>query len=358
MKYIKIITVLLFSISLLSACSSTDDEQANMENYARDDLFGEKGQSRGITNKTMDEALASALEAEQRGDLDKALYYYIQCLEFEPDNSKVLYRIARIHDKQGNHSIAERAYKEALAKEPDILLAYQYLGIIQMQKKQYKQAQGYLQKAIHLDQKRLTDLGGKKEGGYYALDKASPTNSYSVSGIIEDMHHNFELARIYYNLALHQDENSANLLSNLGYSYYLTGDLTLAERYYRRAINVDTKFKRAWTNLGLVYARKGQYNRAIKTFKQVMPEFDAYNDLGYFVMLEGRLDEAEFFFQKAIDMSPSYFKKAYANLEQVQMRKRELWLAEQEAHGMESDEGTKPTEPVKASSEAQQIRSK
>jgi Flp pilus assembly protein TadD len=131
------------------------------------------------------------------------------------------------------------------------------------------------------------------------------------------------------------NENSANVLSNIGYSYYLTGELTAAESYFRKAISADSQFKRAWTNLGLVYVRKGQYSRAVKTFKQVMKEFEAYNDLGYFLMLDGRLEEAEYFFQKAIDMSPSYFEKAYSNLEQVQIKKRELWLIQNEAKGEE-----------------------
>ena len=123
------------------------------------------------------------------------------------------------------------------------------------------------------------------------------------------------------------------VLSNIGYSYYLTGEFAAAERYFRQAINADPKFKRAWTNLGLVFIRKGQYNKAVKTFKQVMTEFDAYNDLGYLVMLDGHLDDAEYFFKKAIDMSPMYFEKAYSNLEQVQSKKRELWLLQQETQG-------------------------
>ncbi len=325
------------SALLASACSSTPESEDNLKNYARDDLFGDNGQTNGINQETFDDAFAKAVESEQRGEDEKALYYYIQCLEFEPNNAKVLFRIARIHDKQGNNQIAIRAYEEALDNDPSLILAHQSLGVIEMKKRQYKQAQGHLQKAIHLDQQRLRELGTEKDGGYYVLDTDSPINSYNVSGIIEDMHKNYELARVYYNLALNANPDSANILTNIGYSHYLTGDLTLAERYFRRAINVNNQSKRAWNNLGLVYARKGQYNKAIKTFKQVMTEPDAYNDLGYFVMLEGRLDEAELFFQKAIDISPKYFKKAYANLETVQMKKRDIWLKQQELNGT-SDE--------------------
>jgi len=329
--------ILLLSFGLFS-CSSTEGAKGEMGS-ARNDLYGDnRSPQNGMRSDNAQAAFASAVQAQERGDLDRALYYYIQALQFDPENVDLLIRIAHIHEQRGNKSIATRAYLEAVkieavGNEPTLILAYQGLGIIEMENRKYKQAQDYLQRALLLDQTRLSEQGSKNETGYYALDKKSPIQSYTVAGVIEDMHSNFDLARIYYNLALDIDPDSANILSNIGYSYYLTGNLKLAESYFRRAINSDPLFTRAWTNLGLLYVRKGQYNRAIKTFKQVMSEFDAYNDLGYFVMLDGRLDEAEYFFKKAIDMSPRYFAKAYANLEQVQVKKRELWLLGQEAQG-------------------------
>jgi|GEM_PF-587047 len=325
--------VLLLSFALFS-CSSSKITEQNMNRYTRHDLSGKTSlPAMEDTAQTFAEALKSAQEAEQKGDLDKALYYYIQTLQFEPENALVLVKIAMIHQLRGNNVIAVRAYTEALVSAPDLLLAHQGLGIIQMHSRQYKEAKVHLLQAISLDQKRLKALGKSNKNGYYVLDNHSPVKSYDALAIIEDMNRNFDLARIYYNLVLNEDQNNAMVLSNIGYSYYLTGELAVAERYFRRAINADPQLKRAWTNLGLVFVRKGQYNKAVKTLKQVMKEFDAYNDLGYLVMLDGYLDDAEYFFKKAIDMSPMYFEKAHANLEQVQIKKRELWLLQQEAHG-------------------------
>lgn len=334
--YIKLI-ILLLSIGLFS-CSATKEPGKDGANHSNrfSDLFEDIPASKGMMNsESAVEALAGAEEAEQQGDLNQALYHYIESLQFDSENAAVFFKIAQIHEQRGNKSIAEKAYSEAVKNDPTLILAYQGLGMINMEKRKYKQAQEYLQKATLLDQTRLAEQGVEKEGEYYSLDKQSPIKSYNILGVIEDMQRNFDLARDYYKLALNVNENSANILSNIGYSYYLTGKLTSAERYFKRAINVDAKFKRAWTNLGLIYVRKGQYNRAVKTLKQVMKEFEAYNDLGYFLMLDGRLEEAEYFFQKAIDMSPSYFEKAYSNLEQVQIKKRELWLLENEAQGDE-----------------------
>ncbi|HEY7867571.1 MAG TPA: tetratricopeptide repeat protein [Psychromonas sp.] len=285
-------------------------------------------------SQTPEELSKLALAAEQKGDLDQALFHYIKALEKDPADTGLLIRIAHIHELRNDKSIASRAYSEALKIDPTLILAHQNLGVIELQNRKYKKAKIHLQQALFLDQQRLGKLGGIKKRGYYALDRESLTKSYNVSGVLADMNGNFALARIYYNLILNMGENPPNVLSNIGYSYYLTGESSQAENYYKKAINLDPRFKRAWSNLGLLYVRKNQYSRAIQTLKQVMSDFEAYNDLGYFVMLDGHLDEAEYFFQKAINLSPSYYKKANSNLELVRLKKRELWLVQQEAHGV------------------------
>ncbi len=70
----------------------------------------------------------------------------------------------------------------------------------------------------------------------------------------------------------------------------------------------------------MVYVRKGMYNKALQTLKQVMPIEHAYNDIGYFLILEGRYREAEYFIDRAIELSPSYFVKANVNLENLKLR--------------------------------------
>ncbi|WP_371379459.1 tetratricopeptide repeat protein [Thalassotalea aquiviva] len=320
--------LLLLMACILLGCQTTDSKKSTKNALNRQDLLAGQGISSIAENLTYDKALTLARKAETSQEMDKALFYYIHCLEQKPNDAEILLRIGRIHDLDGRDDIAAKAYKEALSSDPGLLLAHQHLGIIEMERRQYSKAQEHLQKAILLDQKRLRTLGTKRQFGYHTLDDESPVDSYNASGVIEDMHRNFMLARIYYKLALTKQQ-TAIIMANLGYSFYLTGELTAAERYFRDAINLDNDYTKAWSNLGLVYARKGLYDRALTTLKQVMHEYEAYNDIGYFLMLEGRLEQAEYFFQSAIDSSPRYFSKAYANLEQVKLKKREKFLQQQ-----------------------------
>jgi hypothetical protein len=48
----------------------------------------------------------------------------------------------------------------------------------------------------------------------------------------------------------------------------------------------------------------------------------AYNSLGYVCMLTGRRGEAENFFAKAIELSPSYYAAAHDNLQRLRARSR------------------------------------
>ncbi|MDN3651722.1 tetratricopeptide repeat protein [Thalassotalea ponticola] len=327
-KFQKILKTMLviFIMTGLFACQSIEESPTSMQQYARQDLLGDEKTTTHLTAKTFESAFELAQKSENSDDLEQALYYYIQCLEFQPDNAEVLYRIARIHDRAGNRKIATRAYREALLNDNTMVMAHKALGIIEVANGNFERGKSHLLQAIFHDQKRLESLGATKEMGSFVPDLESPIEAYNVIGVLEDMERNFGLARTYYQLALKANPRTANILSNIGYSYYLSGELVLAERYFKKAININNTFERAWTNLGLVYARKGQYDRAIKTFKQVMPEHDAYNDLGYFVLLEGRVEEAEYFIKKAISLSPKYFEKANVNLEKVEMKKRELKL--------------------------------
>mgnify|MGYP006079457653 CR=1 FL=1 len=68
-----------------------------------------------------------------------------------------------------------------------------------------------------------------------------------------------------------------------------------------------------------IITKHNNANKAVQLFKQVMTYAEAYNDIGYFLMLDGRYKEAEYFFKTAIDHSPSYFVKGNINLENVQI---------------------------------------
>jgi tetratricopeptide (TPR) repeat protein len=114
------------------------------------------------------------------------------------------------------------------------------------------------------------------------------------------------------------------LKNNIGYSYYLAGNLQQAASWFTKAIQADANYRAAIKNLALLYARQGWYDRAVDTFAKAVDEPEAYNDAGYIAMRNGDLNKAIELLTKAIRLSPTYYELAYENLEQVNEQLDEL----------------------------------
>ncbi len=304
---LKIVSIWISVIFLVSGCTSTGSEQ---------DLFTETNIEN--TPEAIENELRLAQAAEQERQLDKALIHYLKILEVDNTNASLLHKVGEIQTELGKYQLAVRAFEGVLALDPNYIPSLTQLGIYKLEQKKTSDANQLLERAIHLDQQRLGNAVVATEK-YIPLDNSSPVEAYTTYGVVNDIEGKHDLARNMFMLALQLQEDSPLILTNLGYSHYLSNNYILAELYYKQAIDVNPKFERAWVNLGLIYVRNGTYNRAFQTFKQVMSEADAYNDIGYFLMLEGRYSEAEHFLLNAIELSPTYFEKANANLANVRL---------------------------------------
>uniref|UniRef100_UPI002094D4B3 tetratricopeptide repeat protein n=1 Tax=Vibrio paracholerae TaxID=650003 RepID=UPI002094D4B3 len=75
--------------------------------------------------------------------------------------------------------------------------------------------------------------------------------------------------------------------------------------------------EKALNNLALIYLAKGETQRALNVFMRRMDAPEALNNVGYFLMLQGKPEEAIPYLQQAIDKKPSYYKIANENLERA-----------------------------------------
>jgi tetratricopeptide (TPR) repeat protein len=316
-----------------------------------------------ITPESRDSVLEQATAAERNNQYDKAIVLYVKALGLEHQteaksegysaqgysveesaekpiteqtmsDSQVIYNIGILEIKQGHIDLAKTAFSHVLSLDPNHGLAQTQLGIISLGQKDKVKALDLLTKAIDSDQRRLRNKPGNEldvsqaDNSYVPLDKASPLPAYTGIAVMHDLDGQHLKAIELFTLVEHINRQDPLIYTNLGYSQYLSGNLIEAELNFKKAIDLKPQFKRAWLNLGLVYVRKGMYSKAFQTLKQVMPAAHAYNDIGYFLMLEGRDSEAEYFLQYAIELSPTYFVKANINLEHVRLNlNREVTFA-------------------------------
>ena len=140
---------------------------------------------------------------------------------------------------------------------------------------------------------------------------------YNGLGVIGDLQHFYTEAQWFYARALELEPDSAATLTNLAYSYYLECQWDQAAKLYAHILERYPSHEQAALNFGLLHARRGQLYDAINAFERVLPKPQAYNELGYILMLDKKYTMAEQLFHNAISASPSYFEKAYKNLEKL-----------------------------------------
>ncbi|MGY3570623.1 tetratricopeptide repeat protein [Vibrio paucivorans] len=333
-KHILVAFLALF----LVACASQEEDKNAFDSPLYD--------GRPVDTLTSEAAPLSEKEAIMRGDialgnrnLDLALYEYIRSLSFPEAQyrDKSLYNIGRIHQSRGNLALAEKAYLLAIEDNPNNVKVLEQLGSIYAKSGDVEQGYSYFLRALNADQVRLKSSNTLKQGDLVTaqdvealkIDGSSPTTAYMGLGVLTDVKAEHELAQAFYNKAIKITPKSVKAQMNLGYSYYMTGDYENAQRYTMAALEVDPNNEKAQNNLALIYLGKGEIKRAINVFMRQMDAAEALNNVGYFLILQGKPDKAIPYLQQAIDKKPSYYKVANENLERALAEVRAKTVKEQ-----------------------------
>jgi tetratricopeptide (TPR) repeat protein len=82
---------------------------------------------------------------------DSAEYYYLQAIEASPDLSKAYVNLAVLYDDQGKKTEALGKFEEAIAINPEDLLALSHAALMNFQIKQHGRASDYISRAIATD---------------------------------------------------------------------------------------------------------------------------------------------------------------------------------------------------------------
>ena len=104
---------------------------------------------------------------------------------------------------------------------------------------------------------------------------------YSAQGAILDQLDRSTQAREYYRKALDIAPNEPSVLSNLGMSYVLTGDLRAAETYLRKAIAQPGADSRVRQNLALVVGLQGNFQEAETIARGELPPQEAEENIAF-----------------------------------------------------------------------------
>jgi Tfp pilus assembly protein PilF len=95
-----------------------------------------------------------------------------------------------------------------------------------------------------------------------------------------------------YQQELKAHPNDADLLNDLGYTFYEKDDLVTAEKYLRLAISGKQNHQRAYGNLGLVLGKQQKWKESLEAFKKAGSPAMAQANLAAMYFAAGNTEEA------------------------------------------------------------------
>ncbi|PSW15811.1 Flp pilus assembly protein TadD [Photobacterium rosenbergii] len=312
---------------LLVGCSNNGniDNSTNVDfNHELYDGKSTLGLSADFPPENAQEAILRGDKAYLANDPDLALYEYIRALSFpsQENADKAFYKIGYIHQQRGKYDLAKLSYSRAAMIEPNNIQYASSVGTVELKLGEPENARSQFIRAVKMDQERQGKSDWDPDKDLFSqrllIDDNSPINAYIGLGIIADLDAKHKSAQQIYLTALMQDSRSEKTLTNLGYSYYLDGNLKQAEIINRRTTTLYPNNKRAWSNLGLTYIKSRRYEDALDALSRVMPKERALNDIGYFAMLEGDYENSISYLERAINTSPVFYAKAQENLKRAE----------------------------------------
>lgn len=142
---------------------------------------------------------------------------------------------------------------------------------------------------------------------------------YHRLGVVADRQKRYREAVALYTqaIALNPDPE---IFNDLGYSYYLQGQLDKAESALLKAVSMKPASPRFRNNLGMVYGFQGRYEEALDQFRRGGSEADACYNMAFILATQGKIQEAKRYLMLALAADPTYKKaqEALASLEGIE----------------------------------------
>lgn len=144
----------------------------------------------------------------------------------------------------------------------------------------------------------------------------SYVEAYHRLGLLLSITGRHEEALAVLRRAVKLEPNSAILRNNFGFELLLARRWADAEKELSRAIKLNPRFARAHVNLGMTQSKLGRFDDALDSFRAVLPEADAYYNLGLMYRGQQLYDEAATAFQHVLSCDPD-FSSAQTQLSQI-----------------------------------------
>ena len=199
---------------------------------------------------------------------------------------------------------AEMAFREALQRQADYLPALLALARLFRQAGSTEQTLAILEKARseRPDQAEIASELAITYDGLGEYEKAEPLHRQAAA----------------------QEPALAAAFNNLGFHFLLRENYAEAAPALERAWRLEPDNPVTRNNLAVVYVLNGQSDQALSLFEKTLGPAAAWNNLGYILMTQGKKEQAEKAFRRALELNPRFYAAAKDNLEKLQRREKPI----------------------------------
>lgn len=233
-----------------------------------------------------------------KGDLDQSREEFLAVLEHEHQNPEVLVGLGRVYALAGDSLLAKYLYQSALSIEATNQSAIAYLVDLDMNQKNYKEAEQFLRKIL----------------------KANPQEQWAKQSLLrakygpvfDDIHKleetgDLKSALLKYQKLLQEAPESEDVYLGLGRLYESMKEYPKALQMYKQGLINNPTDNQFLVNMGLLYLKIHKLDKAEKVLKKAYhndsKNVDAIAGLGQLAALKGQKDVALKFYQTALDIN-------------------------------------------------------
>ena len=159
--------------------------------------------------------------------------------------------------------------------------------------------------ASQLSLARLSERHGQTDSAreiYKSIIKRYP-NSQAANhrlGVVYAKQGQFKFAEHHLSKALETGPMTPEILTDVGYLYYLQDRLVDSEATYRRALELNPNFKSAHNNLAIALGEQGKYEESLKHFRLAVNDAQAIANLAFIQSQMGDEDLAKQNYHRAL----------------------------------------------------------
>lgn len=239
-----------------------------------------------------------------------------------------------------NYQLAKVHFKAAIKKCPESSDAYIglgkadfHLGIIHEAFQAYLLSLEYDPESIDsmVWLARLSRMVGKNDLALSYLEKAllsSPDDPVVLAewAITYDAAGEFGCAEPLHKKVLSLKSNQAFSYNNIGFNYLLQAKYDDAIAAFRQAMYLQPNNARIQNNMAAAYALSDNEAMALRLMEGTVGKAAAYNNLGYFYIIQGNWEKAEKALSQALELNPRFYVRAKKNLALLKRMREESAL--------------------------------